>query len=89
MMLNEKKCNFIVFTRSKDDFSTRLFVNNTYLEKMNVSKVLGLWITEDLTCSRNCSEICKKNLLKTFNDHQTEICWGQPGGPKRGLCLIY
>ena len=60
MMLNAKKCNYMVFSRSKDDFSTRLFVNNTYMERMNVSKILGLWISEDLTWSRNCSEICKK-----------------------------
>ena len=60
MKLNEAKCSYMVFTRSKEDFSSRLTVTNTYLERVNVSKILGIWISEDLTWSRNCAEICKK-----------------------------
>ena len=60
MKLNEKKCNYMVFTRTKTDFATRLTVNNRYLEKIEVAKILGIWISEDLTWSRNCKEICKK-----------------------------
>ena len=37
-----------------------LTVNNRYLEKIEVAKILGIWISEDLTWSRNCKEICKK-----------------------------
>ena len=58
--MNEKKCNYMVFTRTKTDFATRLTVNNRYLEKVEVAKILGIWISEDLTWSRNCKEICKK-----------------------------
>ena len=38
--LNEDKCNYMVFTRSKEDFSTRLTVNNYILDKKSVSKIL-------------------------------------------------
>ena len=60
MKLNEAKCSYMVFTRTMTDFTTRLTVNNKYLERLNVTKILGVWISEDLTWSRNCKEICKK-----------------------------
>ena len=60
MKLNEKKCNYMIFTRSQYDFVTRLEVNNTQLDRTSASKILGVWVTEDLTWSRNCAEICKK-----------------------------
>ena len=43
--LNEEKCNYMVFTRSREDFSTRLTVNNCTLEKKSLSKILGIWIS--------------------------------------------
>ena len=47
-------------TRTHSDFTTRLTVNGQNLDQKEVSKLLGLWITEDLSWSRNCQEICKK-----------------------------
>ena len=60
MLLNEEKSNYMVFSRSQEDFVTRLTLNNTKLERLNASKILGVWITEDLTWSRNTKEICLK-----------------------------
>jgi hypothetical protein len=60
MKLNEAKCSYMVFSRSKEDFCSRLTVNNNYLERTDVAKILGVWVSEDLTWSKNCSEICKK-----------------------------
>ena len=60
MKLNAGKCSYMVFTKSKEEFMTQLTINNTYLEKVNVSKLLGVWISEDLSWSRNCQEICRK-----------------------------
>ena len=60
MKLNEAKCKYMVFSRSKARFATRLTINNTNLEKINVMKILGIWISEDLSWSRNCQEICQK-----------------------------
>ena len=60
MKLNEKKCSYMIFTRSKEDFSTRLTVNNAYLKRENVTKMLGVLVKDDLTWSENCSEICRR-----------------------------
>ena len=59
MRLNEAKCSYMIFTRSTD-FATRLTLNGNNLDRTKVTKLLGLWISEDLTWSRNCQEICKK-----------------------------
>ena len=60
MKLNEAKCSYMVFTRTKTDFATRLTVNNKYLERVNVTKILGIWVSEDLSWNTNCKEICKR-----------------------------
>ena len=60
MKLNEAKSNYMIFSRSKVDFATRLVLNNNYLEKVSVTKLLGIWISEDLSWSKNTQEICKK-----------------------------
>ena len=60
MRLNAAKCNYMIFSRSKENFSTRLAINNTILERKHVNKILGIYISDDLSWSRNCQEICKK-----------------------------
>ena len=60
MRLNEAKCNYMVFSRSKTQFATRLHINNNTLERVSVSKMLGVWISEDLSWARNCKEICQR-----------------------------
>ena len=42
MKLNEAKCNYMVFTRSKENFATRLNVNLKSLERVSVTKLLGV-----------------------------------------------
>ena len=59
MALNTAKCNFMIFTRSSN-FTTRLTIEGKNLERVNVSKLLGIWITDDLSWAKNCQEICKK-----------------------------
>ena len=50
----------MVFTRSKEDFATRLTVNKCKIDQIPVSKILGVWISEDLSWERNTKEICRK-----------------------------
>ena len=52
--------HYMIFTRSKTKFTTRLTINKESLEKISVTKLLGLWISEDLSWSKNCKEICRK-----------------------------
>ena len=60
MKLNEAKCTYMIFSRTKTDFTTRLTVNGNYIKQINVSKILGITVSEDLTWSANCQEICRK-----------------------------
>ena len=57
---NEAKCNYMVFSRSDSKFATRLNINNILLERVPVSKILGVWLSEDLSWARNTQEICIK-----------------------------
>ena len=59
MKLNEAKSNYMIFTRTKESFATRLTVNDVYLDRKSVTQLLGVWISEDLSWSRNCQEICR------------------------------
>ena len=60
MQLNEDKCNYMVFSRSETKFATRLHINNVILDRIPATKLLGVWLTEELSWSRNCKEICIK-----------------------------
>ena len=60
MRLNEAKTNYMVFSRSKESFATRLSINGVKIDKLNVTKMLGIWISDDLCWSRNCQEITRK-----------------------------
>jgi hypothetical protein len=64
MKLNEAKCYYMIFSRSKADFTTRLTVNGNHIERKNVTQLLGMWLSEDLSWSRNCKEICKKSYSR-------------------------
>ena len=64
MRINEKKCNYMIFSRAKVDFVTRLTMNNNLIKQINVTKLLGVWIEEDLTWSKNTTEICKKSYSR-------------------------
>ena len=54
------------FTRSEENFATRLSVNNTVKDWLSVTKLLGVWISEDLSCSCNCQEITKRAYSRLF-----------------------
>ena len=60
MKLNESKCSYMVFTRTQTDFTTRLTINNSYLQRIEVQKILGVGISKDISLSKNCKKICKK-----------------------------
>ena len=60
MKLNEAKCNYLIFSRSKEKFSTRLEINGQKLDRIAVTQLVGVWISEDMSWTRNTKEICKK-----------------------------
>ena len=46
------------FSRSKDNFTTRLGINNVNLENLTAMKLLGVWIDQDLGWDTNTKQIC-------------------------------
>ena len=60
MKLNEAKSSYMIFSRTKAKFVTRLNLNGVKLDQMSTTKLLGIWITEDLNWGKNTQEICKK-----------------------------
>ena len=60
MLLNEKKSAYIIFSRSKTQFSTRLTLNEVTLGRLSVIKVLGIWLQDDLKWNYNTKQICIK-----------------------------
>ena len=60
MKLNAAKGNYMVFSRANQHIDTRLQIDNTILERKSVAKILGVWISDDLSWTKNCQEICRK-----------------------------
>ena len=60
MKLKEQKCNYMIFSRSSTEFTTRLHINDHLLERVSSFKLLGVQISEDLSWDKNCQEICRK-----------------------------
>ena len=60
MKINEEKCYYMTFSRSNSNCVTRLNMNDTNLDKRKSTKLLGIWISDDLSWSRNCKEITIK-----------------------------
>ena len=58
MKLNEEKCKYMAFSRSESKFATRLKINDVNLERVSETKLLGVWISDDLSWTKNCKEIC-------------------------------
>ena len=62
--VNEQKSNFIICSRTKDNFTTRLGLNNQTIDRLNSIKLLGLWITEDLSWNVNTQNMCKRAYMR-------------------------
>ena len=60
MMVNENKSNYIIYSRIKQKCSTRLQLNGIILERLSVTKIVGVWLQEDLGWEESTKQICKK-----------------------------
>ena len=58
MKMNPSKCSYMVFSRSKENIATRLNISDTILERKRSQKFLGIQISDDLSWSRHCQDIC-------------------------------
>ena len=60
MQLNEEKSSYMVFSRSDTEFATRLSLNGKTLDRIEETKLVGVWLTTWLDWDKNTREICKK-----------------------------
>ena len=64
MVLNEGKCDYQIFTRAREKFAARFFVNEKLIERKYVCKVLGVWLQENEEWAKNTAELCKRSYAK-------------------------
>ena len=65
MKLNEKKCKVMIFNRTRNyQFSTRVHINNTILETISETQLLGTVITSDLTWNKNTQHLTQKGFQR-------------------------
>ena len=67
MKLINEKSNFIIFTRNQTPFITRLSLGNSNIERVRSIKLLGVWISEDLSWDLNCQEMLKKPIPESHS----------------------
>ena len=64
LKLNEEKRKYMIFTRSLTEIATRLEVNPKVIDKIEETKLLGIWLTTYLDWSKNTKEICRKSYAR-------------------------
>ena len=64
MKLKESKTNYILFTRSRTDFTTRLTINDKFIERQRYVKLLGVWLQQDGGWGKHVKETCKKAYMR-------------------------
>ena len=64
MQLNEKKSNYMLFTRSNTEVSTRLEMNGQTIDRVEETKLLGVWLSTYLDWTKNTKEMCKKSYAR-------------------------
>ena len=53
-----------MFTRSRQDFATRLTINNKVIERQKHVKLFGVWLQQDGGWELHVSETCKKAYMR-------------------------
>ena len=64
MQLNEGKSNFMIFSRTIQDFTTRLKLNDKKLDLLHETRLLGVIIQDNLKWDLNTEDICKRAFAR-------------------------
>jgi hypothetical protein len=56
MQINVEKTNYMIFTRTQTSFATRLRINNSRIDKVEETKVVGVWLTSNMKWEKNTRE---------------------------------
>ena len=49
-----------MYTRSKENFTTRISIDDSPIDRVTVTKLLEVWLQEDMGWNENTKQICKK-----------------------------
>ena len=60
MKVNVDKTNYMIFSRAKVDFGTRLMFNNVKLDRVMETKIVGVWLQSDMKWGKNTRELARK-----------------------------
>ena len=85
MKLNTQKSNYMVISRKKDNFATRLKLDNKTVDRQTEIRHLGVWLREDMSWEKNISEICKKAYSRVKMLSKLKYV----GTKKKDLILLY
>ena len=85
MQLNTDKSNYMVFSRSEKEFATRLSINGETLNRIEETKLVGVWLTTWLDWEKNTKEICKKSYARLTMITKLKYA----GVPEEDLLHIY
>ena len=66
--INKSKSNYIIFSRCQSSFVSRLLISNNKLDKVKAIRLVGLWISKDLSWQLNCQEM-SKNAFSRISLH--------------------
>ena len=64
MKLNEEKSKLMIFNYNDTKFSTRVSLNNTLLETISETRLLGTIISSDLKWHKNTQELTRKGYQR-------------------------
>lgn len=60
MLLNKSKTNYLIFSRAREDFASRLTVDSTHIDRKTETKLLGVWLEQSGGWEKNTKEILKR-----------------------------
>ena len=75
----------MVISRKKDNFATRLKLDNKTVDRQTEIRHLGVWLREDMSWEKNISEICKKAYSRVKMLSKLKYV----GTKKKDLILLY
>ena len=64
MKINTDKTNYMLFTRAKTSFGTRLSINNVKMDNVQEAKIVGVWLSPDLKWTKNTNKLTIKNYSR-------------------------
>ena len=85
MKLNKDKTSYMVFSRSETEFATRLNIEGDTIDRVEETKLVGVWLTTWLDWDKNTREICKKAYARLTMLTKLKYV----GVPKEDLIQIY